>query len=79
MLSADPIRDRNDHAVIFNATGPERPASPPNPNELSLLDMEQVRGGAKGSGAMTLGSRVLSAMWAGSGFNPRNNQWWRTT
>ena len=49
------------------------------PAELSEVELEQVVGGGKGSSGSGFGARLLGALWAGSGFNPRNNEWWRTS
>jgi hypothetical protein len=60
----------------------ERAALLPNPTaqiELSETDLDNVVGGGKGSGGSGFGRKLLEGLWAGSGFNPRNNEWWRTS
>jgi hypothetical protein len=46
----------------------------PVAGELTDADLETVVAGKEGSGR-----KLLSAMWESSGFNPRNNEWWRTS
>jgi hypothetical protein len=46
--------------------------------ELIDADLEAVTAGKDGSGS-GFGAKLGAALWAGSGFNPKNNEWWRTS
>jgi hypothetical protein len=43
--------------------------------ELQEADLEPIVAGKEGS----FGRKVLGAMWSSSGFNPKNNEPWRTS
>jgi hypothetical protein len=51
---------------------------PGSSRELPDTDLERVTAGKETNGS-GFGGKVLSALWAGSGFNPKNNEWWRTS